>query len=715
PLSCSRKNSKSQIGGRKKKSNGAFFFFFFFIFVDLQFQKADSTFCKHMAEILSPNPTMKQRLPRIQSPKSPFVLGSNNDQLERAQARAARAAAVRRKAAAAVNSQHAGGESADPSCLDKQQIFDLFHNCIKLASENKINQKNTWDLNLIDHLYDIIKVEEEDTETNFQKASCTLEAGVRIYSLRVDSVHSEAYKVLGGIHRVGHDNEQDADSGDTNADTGEQEDGQGKKDTEKRISPLSTLEPSFEALNVKKLDVAFAVDPLYHQTSAQFDEGGAKGLLLNNLGVYGGCRVLFDSQEVPGKCFTSENQCGRNESVDLSFAKDCIEQMLVNMQAKDEISPTLNEIISRFDEHNKRPLDTFSSHQNTGSQEELHNSYDNEPEFVDDAFENQETWAVEQDDCHSVVDEDMDNGDASIPSYHQVPKSKHRDMDDRTDTIDTYLLRSLGFASKHNAWAGPDHWKYQKIKGPENNIPNGAEGPEITTKKPKTKKQAEPDIDFTKALDEEVLNVFAPPKNPKSLLLPANRTTSYYTKLPEDCHYQPEDLVKLFLLPNVMCIQKRGRRSREESGQQFDDYEEAQPSWDDDGDDAFGGQFEDINMQSDVDNPNALVSQPRQVAKIEVNYDKRSKQVDVQRLKETLWRHIQESPETSVQEEEAAVSFKGLLASFPSECNAAASINDISPHLCFICLLHLANEHGLSIRGRSSLDDLEIHLPSELV
>ncbi|MBO0201085.1 hypothetical protein J0687_26245 [Vibrio alginolyticus] len=34
--------------------------------------------------------------------------------------------------------------------------------------------------------------------------------------------------------------------------------------------------------------VAFPVDPLYHQPSAQFDEGGAKGLLLNNLGVYGG-------------------------------------------------------------------------------------------------------------------------------------------------------------------------------------------------------------------------------------------------------------------------------------------------------------------------------------------------------------------------------------------------------------------------------------------
>lgn len=34
------------------------------------------------------------------------------------------------------------------------------------------------------------------------QASCTLEAGVKIYSLRVDSTHSEAYKLLGGINRA---------------------------------------------------------------------------------------------------------------------------------------------------------------------------------------------------------------------------------------------------------------------------------------------------------------------------------------------------------------------------------------------------------------------------------------------------------------------------------------------------------------------------------
>lgn len=37
----------------------------------------------------------------------------------------------------------------------------------------KINQKNTWELNLIDHLTEVIKVEEEDdAETNFQKVLC---------------------------------------------------------------------------------------------------------------------------------------------------------------------------------------------------------------------------------------------------------------------------------------------------------------------------------------------------------------------------------------------------------------------------------------------------------------------------------------------------------------------------------------------------------------
>lgn len=76
-------------------------------------------------------------------------------------------------------------------------------------------------------------------------------------------------------------------------------------------------------------------------------------------------------------------------------------------------------------------------------------------------------------------------------------------------------------------------------------------GPTIAKKRANKKILTEVDIDFTKSLDEELHNIFIPPKNPKSLLLPANRAPAS-NSLPEDCHYQPEDLVKLFLRPNLL-------------------------------------------------------------------------------------------------------------------------------------------------------------------
>ncbi|XWS36770.1 hypothetical protein CRYUN_Cryun20dG0114300 [Craigia yunnanensis] len=491
---------------------------------------------------------------RIQSPTSPFFLGSNDDKLESAKARAARAA--------------------------------------------KINQKNTWELNLIDHLRDIIKVEEEnDVETNFQRcicifkgtcvrlsetavleplviivkvqtfrnASCTLEAGVKIYSLRVDSVHSEAYKVLGGIYRAGQENEPGSVVEDANLDTAQE--GNSKKETEKKMSPLSTLESSFEALNVKKFDVAFAVDPLYHQTSAQFDEGGAKGLLLNNLGVYAGCRVFFDSFEVPGKEMPCSNQHDISETIDLSFAGEYLKRMRSTDQA-----------------------DTIN----------------NESNFYGVAFESFETDGFDHDDQPSIVDEEFNGAQPTFTSYDEDTEQfsfNNPDADDRFEKVDEYLFLSLGFPLKQNAWAGPDHWKYRKTKGYED-VSNEENTAVLTTKKARNKKQAEPDIDFTKALDNEMPDIFAPPKNPKSLLLPSNRAPCD-TKLPEDCHYQPEDLVKLFLLTNVMCLGRRRRRKLSDESREHCDNYDPQPSWEEQS--VFGG-FDNEIDHSDVDDSDVLVS-----------------------------------------------------------------------------------------------------------
>lgn len=159
-------------------------------------------------------------------------------------------------------------------------------------------------------------------------------------------------------------------------------------------------------------------------------------------------------------------------------------------------------------------------------------------------------------------------------------------MDDRFENVDGYLFLSLGFSSKHNAWAGPDHWKYQKSKGvvwrPVRDCkvvmlfmflriqyrnyfricfvvsevhPTSEDGSTLKTRQPRSKRQAEIDLNFTNSLEKKILDIFSPPKNPKSLLLPESRLPCN-TKLPEDCHYQPEDLIKLFLLPNVKVVSR---------------------------------------------------------------------------------------------------------------------------------------------------------------
>ncbi|KAK9074066.1 hypothetical protein SSX86_006663 [Deinandra increscens subsp. villosa] len=664
-----------------------------------------------MAETLSPNPApvQKQRTTLL-SPVNTFVLGSNNDKLERAQARAARAAAIRRKP---VNLTNAADANPPDKILGQEQIMELFQNCIKLASENKINQKNTWELNLIDHIFEIIEVEEaNDVETNFQKASCTLEAGVKIYSMRVDSVHAEAYRVLSGINRVGLEVEQDTgevmEDGNANSEQVKQT---SKKEKERKLSPLSTLESSFDTLNVKKFDVAFAVDPLYHQTSAQFDEGGAKGLLLNNLGVYGGCRVLFDSLEVPGKCMSCSDKIDKAETIDISHARDSIEEMVINISKNNEISPSLKDIVNMFDENIRRSSDTFSFAQNTVEPD--HEDYDDN-DFDGDQHDNYGNWDFVNDTNNGPSNDGTYEREPFMPSYPEENDeyvSRDPDVEDTFVRVDDYMFLKLGLTTRQNAWAGPDHWKYHKAKGsPEN--PTKENGSPLT-KKGRSMKQAEIDIEFMKSLDYDVADVFAPHKNSKSLILPANREPCN-TTLPEDCHYQPEGLVKLFLLPNIICLGKRGRMHSGQSLSCEIHQEEVNGSfscWDDDGE--VGGQFDDGNAYSDVEDSTTLVSKPRQVEKIEVQYDRKSKQVDVHILKETLWSSVQEMHKSS---QEETLSFKNMLASFPTDKTrpAAALTEDISPHLCFICLLHLANEHGLSINGSPNLDDLSIRLPSHL-
>lgn len=70
------------------------------------------------------------------------------------------------------------------------------------------------------------------------------------------------------------------------------------------------------------MELEFAVDPLFKKASADFDEGGAKGLLLNHLSIDSEGRIVFDSSDDTGNatpnCETSEIPQTEKEDGELS-------------------------------------------------------------------------------------------------------------------------------------------------------------------------------------------------------------------------------------------------------------------------------------------------------------------------------------------------------------------------------------------------------------
>ena len=74
------------------------------------------------------------------------------------------------------------------------------------------------------------------------------------------------------------------------------------------------MAPSFASLQLKKFELEFSVDPLFKKASADFDEGGAKGLLLNHLMIDGQGRIVFDSSDDLGDVSAEPRSRQKNDA-----------------------------------------------------------------------------------------------------------------------------------------------------------------------------------------------------------------------------------------------------------------------------------------------------------------------------------------------------------------------------------------------------------------
>lgn len=109
-----------------------------------------------------------------------------------------------------------------------------------------------------------------------------------------------------------------------------------------------------------------------------------------------------------------------------------------------------------------------------------------------------------------------------------------------------------------------------------------------------------------------------------------------------------------------------------------------------------------------------LLSAPKRVTGLGVSYQRTAKQVDVRALKDLMWDSLvgvhgmdAGSSTAAAAPEQAVVPFQSVIERVPA-VSAAGALPDVSVHMCFICMLHLANERGLVIKGREDLAGLSI-------
>ncbi|KAG5650838.1 hypothetical protein H0H81_010868 [Sphagnurus paluster] len=480
--------------------------------------------------------------------------------------------------------------------VSKDVMSSNFEEWMKMATDNKINPTNSWNFALIDYFHDMSLLRNnDDNSINFQRASCTLDGCVKIWTSRVDSVGTETGKLLSNLA----------------SESTEERGGDGEGDPTKKKSrgPAATLAKDASQLQSKKLDLEFSVDPLFKKTCADFDEGGAQGLLMNHLslgvGSDGGMRVVFDASDSMGKVEEEEVVEEPEDEVDLSYlrSKDytsSLENFLPDLDVLEE--KAISHSLAGF----AFAKDAFSFDDTTFFQDNTRHDLDDDDDDDDndaigDGMDMDANGAPTEDFFvgAEAVNEDYggdmggddyggDNhsnesvgpaGDGEGHSGPFVPFDPRRAPNERDlvmamteadgeegmmDYFDQNFLKN---------WAGPEHWKLRKVIRRPDADGNAANKPKARKEKKEAFKidfLTPPDPD--KELKQIQKELFAPVTKGAGINLPgtgaAAKKSRKKTKekekrddhrLPDDMHFSSKQLVTLFLKPKFY-LKMRGQR-----------------------------------------------------------------------------------------------------------------------------------------------------------
>ena len=482
--------------------------------------------------------------------------------------------------------------------------------------QQKINATNSWNFALIDYFHDMSLLREGDS-VNFQKASCTLDGCVKIYTSRVDSVATETGKLLSGLADSSSKKQNEGRSGVNDEGEEEEEEEEGEDGVRRRAkrkvqrSSEATLAPSFQQLQLKKMELEFSVDPLFKKASADFDEGGAKGLLLNHLTMDGNGRIAFDSSDDNRE----EEREQSSEGDDTTGARD---DTRTSANCPPETGDTLKDDqpvielatlqqrffpdLSKLNEQDICP--SLKSFELDGIAESLNTPFLKAPEDwrKDQSPSKNDNGEESQDAGDGIPTPEDDNDDGDLGGFDigmdvgfgegGEAWAKEAAMNSQSKPFDAALSGANGIGDEteqqvvgysadsaqygvtlsqdhdrenilsyfdqalHKNWAGPEHWRIRKIK--DFSKPAAP---------PRQRKEKEPyEIDFAAPLTQSMADVvYNPAANNSAISLPKSQWKSKTRNLlPDDKHFNSRQLLRLFLKPKARIGGRRptsgGRR-----------------------------------------------------------------------------------------------------------------------------------------------------------
>lgn len=722
---------------------------------------------------------------------------------------------------------------------NRSTMMANFEEWIKMATDNKINSRNSWNFALIDYFHDLNVLRDSENNINFQKASATLDGCVKIYSSRVDSVTTETGKLLSGLaQKKVSDKQRDNGENDGNR-AGSGNDKEDIFDEDAQIDPstglpiandlngthtkrrvhnrvLETTLVDFDTIKLKELDQELNIDPLFKKALVDFDEGGAKSLLLNTLNIDRNVRVVFDTalrdtkeNDTSRKSKDSDAESDEEDQiVDDSASMANVESIAngenTSMNAdvtsgsiiiEDEIlalgmdyikfedisncviSPSMQELPKVVQDitRAKTFLDGVNSKfDNFLSEKELQEAV---PDLGPDGIEDDNNGL--QDGYHDDQQADIDGFPYGEQDENEDGGTTHGVDDNESSALESEETGIAGVFEQDlmayfdenltKTWRGREHWKVRNLKK------NMAKGVESTSQEKdesgateeaiKKKKKAPVQIDFFALDDKLEETIFASKKRTNIELPQKSRTNASHYLLPDDFHFTTQKVTRLFIKPQqtVRIFQSRrnkrpGHQAANDSNllrssavqetngdkptspiadEQFwaENYERVDrendeemidepesiinegpenPFEEEDGVD-FNQAFEDEEIKDD--DPNQL--SPDGPAKFsladnKVNYSRVSKKVDVKKLKDHIWYSIKTLANNLKNEmtdetnfDRGSLTFREIAVEISKQYKVEAR-KDISTSFCFICLLHLANEHGLKITSTDDYEDLTV-------